>query len=261
MGKVFKAFIFVLFVGFLVGCGGSGSSGNSGQDNPVVLVDDEPGSIAGLGDADGEVTGEEFVLPDGVYIEGEVTGPSHTQPKVIDEDRVLGDPEANAFDIITVSGGVDTIVGSGGKWVLLAFYLNNTNDRDVEVVFPAGLVIKSKTGNSQNGVLIKKTSVVIPSKAKYRVALAMYCANAHKSSSSGHKYSEHFIISNSRTLWELINLVANKKINIEEYSDAERGVYSAIVGKLTQIVWNITDSQLGLTQNDRAYINSLPDSI
>jgi hypothetical protein len=51
-------FTAVLFTGFVSDFSGGGSSSN-----------DEAGNISGLGNNTGELSGEEFVLPDGVEID------------------------------------------------------------------------------------------------------------------------------------------------------------------------------------------------
>jgi hypothetical protein len=143
---------------------------------------------------------------------------------------------------------------------LIAFNLRDENRVATKVVFPAGLLILSSDKLAQNGILSKKTSVVIPALTKYRVVLAMYCANKHRLSSGSHSYDDVFIISNSATLQKLFDLIANKKINIEEYEDSEQTAYSVLVDKIMDIVWNLTDYDYGLTDSDKDYIASLPDS-
>jgi hypothetical protein len=252
MRKLFKLFAFFLLVGFLVaGCGGD-------DENDVGYNSDSPGAISGLGDAPGDVVGEVFKFPDGVSIEGGVESPrfypsSHVLSKNIDANIPYLSVIAN------VNGGYDVAAGSGGAYVLLTITLRNTNNVNTVVTFPAGLVALSADGRAQNGLLIKKTSVVVPANGKLKVALAMYCANLSRSSSAGHPYSSDFIIVRSSTLQELFDLVANKRINIEEYDDSSKSSYWSVVHNMTRIVWNVTDGN-GLTDGDRAYMANLEAS-
>jgi hypothetical protein len=257
MKKYFKLFTFVLLFGFLVGCGGGGGGGSTAG-NTQNLNADAPGAIPGLGDAGGDVVGETFTLPDGVEMEGGVEAPgySHSIREFYNKESSLNLPD---FNVIEVNGGYNVTRGSGGKFVLLTFRLRNTNAVGTEVIFPAGLVAVSTSG-SQNGLLIKKTSVIVPANETIKVALAMYCANHYRGSSAGGIYNDIFIVISSSTLQPLFDLVANKRINIEEYTDNDKSTYWGIVNKMTDIVWHVTDGS-GLTQSDIAYIESLEDSI
>ncbi|MDR1554959.1 MAG: hypothetical protein LBS39_02910 [Campylobacteraceae bacterium] len=246
MKKIFKLVMSVLVLSFLVGCGGGGGSSN-----------DSPGAISGLGDASGEVTGEVFQFPDGVILEGDVLGIGGSSLKV----NNINQPNyyKPSFNAVTITGANATI-GSGSVYVRLVFSLNNTNNVDTEVVFPAGLVAISTTGDSQNGLLIKETSVVIPANSRYKVVLIMYCANLHRATAGGYYYNNFFIVSNSSTLQELFDLVKDKKINNEEYDSSQSSTYSNIVGNLQDIVWSITDDANGLNDSHKEYIANLPDS-
>jgi hypothetical protein len=257
MKNIIKLFTLVLLLGFLVGCGGSGGGGGNSND--------APGAISGLGNTPGDVTGDVFEFPEGVSIEGSVGGVSGYNLNIIEQNQKSTETINDYYDEpnflnIDMSREYDALIGSGGKYVLISFNLKNSSDVEKTVVFPAGLLLISTSGRSQNGLLIKKTSVTIPALTTYRVILAMYCANASRSSAKGHGYNNVFIVSNSSTLQGLFDLVANKKINIEEYEDSESSEYSTLVNNFTSIVWHITDSSYGLTDRDRSYIAGLPNS-
>jgi len=53
----------------------------------------------------------------------------------------------------------------------------------------------------------------------------------------------------------------NKKINIEQYFKETDGMdkYEDIVAFLQNILWNVTDSESGLLDDDIEYINSIPN--
>ncbi|MDR2636201.1 MAG: hypothetical protein LBC08_05170 [Campylobacteraceae bacterium] len=293
MKKILKLFTLVLLACFLVGCGGGG--GDSGSAN------DAPGKMPGLGITAGSVEGEVFRFPDGVTVEGNVSGeaavytydPSFNIKTNILEGKGIGTPNFDIagtpnFDIIDVrDGDYDVIRGSGGIYVLVTFNLRNANNVNTTVIFPAGFLAVSTGGQSQHGLLLKETSVEIPANKKIKLALALYCANLGIPGSAGYKYDSTFKVLTYQTLQELFDLVANKKINIEEYEkdgesffdiiikfiynwlnieykedNSESNAYISIVERLNQAIWHIVnyDYGNGLTDDDRAYIANLPNS-
>ncbi|MDR2635798.1 MAG: hypothetical protein LBC08_03085 [Campylobacteraceae bacterium] len=294
MKKILKLFTLVLLTCFLVGCGGGG-----GEDSDSG--NDAPGKMPGLGITAGSVEGEVFRFPDGVTVEGDVSGESAiytdtNTPTFNIKANVLEGIDTPNFDIAgtpnfkivdVLDGSYDVIRGSGGIYVLVTFDLRNANNVNTTVVFPAGFLAVSIGGQAQHGLLLKETSIDIPANKKIKVALALYCANLGIPGSAGYKYDSTFKVLTYHTFQELFDLVANKKINIEEYEkdgesffniiikfiynwlnieykedNSASDTYISIVKRLNQAIWHIVnyDYGNGLTDDDRAYIANLPNS-
>ncbi|MDR3346451.1 MAG: hypothetical protein LBS73_04665 [Campylobacteraceae bacterium] len=260
--KFIKLFMAVLFAGFLVGCGSSGGGSSSGGDSV--------GDISGFGDNTGEISGEEFVFPEGIEINsssirgykiaGRQTETDDLQAKFSKKlEQNLYTPNYNI-----IPGTYDVAVGSGATYVKVLIVVRNNNNVSTNVTFPARLIARSSTGKYQNGILLKKASVAVPANTLYRITLVMYCGNVNKHATydGDAEWYDKLIVSDSATLKELTDLVANKKINVEEYTDAEEDDYDDITYKLQQIVWNITETTgAGLTQYRKDWIEALPDSL
>jgi hypothetical protein len=169
------------------------------------------------------------------------------------------DDELYAANYNIISGDYDVAVGSGRSYMKVLIPLRNSNSTDTKVTFPAGLIARSSTGERRHGILLKKSSVVVPANSLYEVMLVMYCGNIHKDISYGDSHDK-LIVSNSDTLKDLTQRVANKKINVEEYNDDESEAYWEIARVLQNIVWSVTNGS-GLSQAKRDWIEALPNSI
>ena len=240
----------MLFGGILTSC--------SKDDDNNGLVADAPGQIAGLGKMEGTPTGTPFVLPEGVALNGKINGlSSYGRSAVFSEQEYSG--KQLSSDMLRASQSVDTVLGSG-RYVRVFIPLKNTTANDITVTFPTGLIILSTSGTYQNGLLIKKASVVVPAQSSYNVGLLMYCANSSKSSSSTSEVYEWGVVSNSTQIMQLCGLFANKKVNIEEFADSELYIYRDQVYSIQGIVWSVTDSQYGLSEADIQQISAIPNS-
>ncbi|MCT1524203.1 hypothetical protein [Sphingobacterium hotanense] len=142
----------------------------------------------------------------------------------------------------------------------VAITLRNDNNADVQVAFPAGTILKSRSGKLQNGILVKKTTFLIPKNSQKRVHLFMYCGNYSRHASSPSEIYDWSVITTSRSLHNLFDLLIDKKINIEQYlsSRSEIEKYANIVNKIQSIIWQITDWEHGLTESDKKYLEALP---
>jgi hypothetical protein len=239
------------------------------------IVDYQAGEIPGLGGADGELTGTPFQLPDGIELTEDITGAAN-QDRYWDFSAFYS-AKFTARSFIGKDGGVETksfapqirvgeeedaeihYYGSGYGFVDLLIAMHNNRSTPVTVTFPAATILRSQSGNCQNGVLIKKVTVTIPANSDYRLSLSFYCGNAHKSSAHSSDVYVLGVVSNARPLLDLCDRVKNKKINIEEFSrtsQADYDTYNDQVDRLQDIVWHVTDDD-GLTEYDIEYINSL----
>ncbi|WP_455633571.1 hypothetical protein [Parabacteroides sp.] len=230
-----------------------------------------PGEIPGLGEAEGELTGTPFKLPDGVELTGEITGSGDQDGywNLYGESSMSyaftakdGTVTTRSFAPKTRAGENVCYSGSGYGYVDLLIPMRNSQSSPVTVTFPAALILRNDAGNRQNGVLIKKVTVTIPAGADYHLNLAFYCGNAHKGSAGSSDHYSLGVVSDAKPLLDLCDRVKDKKINIEEFdpTDVEDyNTYNAQRSSLQNIVWLVTDDT-GLTETDISYINSLPNS-
>jgi len=205
----------------------------------------EPGEIPGLGDAIGDVPGQQFTLPNGIELTGNITGSI----------------SSNNYWNQSSSGQTIHYYGSGSGYVDLLLKLRNVRSTSITVTFPIATVFISRTGNAQNGVLLQKVTITIPANSDYNLGLVLYCGNQHKGSASSGSVYDLGIVCNASSLIDLCNRLKNKKINIEKFSPAstaDKNTYNSQKDILQRIVWQVTDGN-GLTQNDIDHINSLPN--
>jgi len=230
--------------------------------------------IPGLGDTEGNLTGKPFTLPDGVVLEGDITGSARqsyywqvsslgiTEPWKISKSG----KEIKDIPVTTRAGNDPEIIyrGSGySGYVNLLLKLRNTRSTPVEVTIPAATIFISKAGDCQNGVLIKLVKFTIPANSLYHLCLVLYCGNLSKNTASSSDIYILGVVSDAKPLLDLCDRVKNKKINIEEFSRSnsnDKTVYSNQVSELQDIVWHVTDHYGRLTDEDKRYINSLPNS-
>lgn len=255
--------IFLFLMVFVVSC--------SKKDAVDPIVTHEPGEIPGLGNTLGELTGSPFVLPGGLTLEGEITGYDgyyYGQGPAISNDKLelpqakkhakeLSTREVSFANLKAVSGVSE--VGSG-RYVRLLIHVRNNTGSKKTLNFPAGLIIKSRSGDYQNGILLKKTSVEIPANDVHAVVLYMYCGNESRSASSSYEQYDWAVVSNSSLIVDLCNRLADKKINYEEFEYNDLGTYNTQRSKLQSILWKLTDNYAPLSDEDIDWINGLPGS-
>ncbi len=253
-------FMLVLAISFLLN---TSCSKDEKGDDQIQITEDKPGEIPGLGEAEGELTGQKYKLPEGIEQVGEIIGyEGDINTTAKQKSRELRASGKNNAKKAESPAEVSTDFSRGsGYYVRVRINLKNTTSSNRKVELPAGLVIKSRSGTYQNGVLLKKTSIDIPANKTILLDLHMYCGNAAKSSSSPSEKYDLAVISNSSSLHDLINRLKNKKINIEQYFKETDGMdkYEDIVAFLQNILWNVTDSESGLLDDDIEYINSIPN--
>jgi len=232
-----------------------------------------PGEIPGLGEAGGQLTGTTFVLPTGIKLQEQIKGYggyiyARSSSVPVSYSEIFAEKERQLQNTPLVlrasaASDADVIVGSG-YFVSVLCILNSTNNTDTEVVFPAGLIVKALSSDHQNGVLLKKTSVVVPKNGSLKVALVMYCGNAGRSASSSSYEYEWGVVTNSDLILDLCNRLKDKKINFEEFSKNEGlDVYKEQVDVIQGILWSLTDgysTSEGISESDKKWIADLPNS-
>jgi hypothetical protein len=265
--KILGIFLASTLAATLVACGG-GNDENHATDGPPSsgVMQHTPGNIPGMGETAGDLQGDVFTLPDGVVLNGTIQGAlapyefATSSPKGL-VARVNTDDLQRQRVTLSVVGNPDVQVGSGND-VTVLIPLRNTNAVATTVVFPARLVVRSNSTSYQSGILLKKTSVTVPANSNYVVALVMYCVNLHRAGSVSPTPYDFGVISNSSLIIDLTDRLANKKINVEEYGETanDYASYNAIYRRLADIVWNLTDRGIALSEGDRQWISALPNS-
>src|SRR5690606_36965847 len=124
-------------------------------------------------------------LPEGVTVVGEIVG-------------------GECYDI-------DEFIGSG-VYVDLCIGLRNDTDKEVTVTFPGGLVFISDTDEYQNGVVLEKTTIVLPAKKTKKFTFYTYCGNAERSASSSMGNYTFGPLTNSKLVNRLVEDLKGKKI-------------------------------------------------
>ncbi|MCL2682834.1 MAG: hypothetical protein FWE63_05035 [Bacteroidales bacterium] len=226
----------------------------------------EAGQIPGLGNTPGNLTGTPFTLPAGVVLIEDITGNAY-------QGNYWNIAE-KAYFYISKAGTIETSTlafltraqekpihyfGSGRSYVNLLIPLRNTLSTSVTVTFPEATIIRSQTGDCQNGVLLKKVVVTIPAGSDYYLCLSLYCGNASKGTAGYDDIYVWGVVSDVKLLLDLCNMIKNKKINIEEFSSTSSNDYDAyyhVTTLLQDAVWEITDGN-GLTQETINAINVL----
>lgn len=243
------------------------------EDGPPVdtpeVTDYEPGEIPGLGNADGELTGTPYVLPDGVELTEQLRGGGEWTDYFAPAMNYAAAPRRTALRGKTLPQKAQTQIadetmiwrGSGYGYVDIMVSLTNTNSTATNVEFPAGLILRNEAGDCQNGVLLKKVVLQIPANEAVRICLSFYCGNLSRGSAYSDDFYSWGVVTDAAPILDLCERVKDKKINIEDYdstSSVDYNFYYDVVNELQSIVWRITDGS-GLTENNIEYINSLPN--
>ena len=259
-----KLTLYGLILGLAVMLSACFNNGGSDED-----FNYQPGEIPGFGNDDGTLTGSAFNLPAGVTIFSDIAANGNC-------DGYWNFSEAKSYRSTNKDGSEterlilpkttrsDSLCyrGSGSGLVDLIIPLHNSNSTPVTVTFPAALVVQNLAGECQNGVLLKKTTVVIPANSDYYVNLSFYCANLSKGTPGESDLYNFAVVSDADPILELCNMVKDKKINIEEFDPTsydDQSTFTSQASMLQLIVWAVTDGT-GLTNLYTMYINGLPKS-
>lgn len=192
-------------------------------------INEIPGEIPGMGNSNEMPQGNLFQLPDGIRLATTIKG-----------------------------DGCDTTyeVGSG-HYVDLCVALINTTGADKEISFPAGLVfVADDRAANQSGLLIQGVKIKTKAGKTVRCTVRSFCINAGKHPSSDSYTYQLGPVTNSILIGQLIELLKNKKTNIEDYPNED--AYTEATSRLQSYVWSITDGT-GLSDFDKNEIRSLPN--
>nr|WP_319398929.1 thioester domain-containing protein [uncultured Carboxylicivirga sp.] len=222
-----------------------------------------PGDIPGMGNASGELTYDEaFSLPEGIELVGTMTGIDESSSVAIGDDMSLKSTFANQS--VQTFGNY----GSGGRFIKLLCNLKNTTNQYRTVFFPRGLLCKVHKEGYQNAMSLQWTWVTIKPYGSRTFILHMYCINYGRSGSDAQSEFSFLGITNSPTMWNLINRIGWRKINYEHYfghgyptsySLKDEAVsYENITSELQNAVWSVTNGD-GLTDESISFIESIPE--
>ncbi len=176
---------------------------------------EEPGSIAGMGEADGDLAVTPYELPEDFELIGEFEGVSTD-----------GTDDANGITINKNElkswrpGKLYPNYGNGGQWIRMRISISNNQAVRRTVFFPRGLVFRAREQGYQHGILLQWTWAVIPPQSTRTIFLNLFCINKGRDgSSNGVQYSMEGI-TKSKVMWKLLNRIGWAKINCEHYFSA-----------------------------------------
>ena len=173
----------------------------------------------------------------------------------------VGDNLKSASDDDVVIEGVAQ--GSGGEWVIVTLTITNHNTSEWRsAYFRAGTVFEVNLPGYQNAISLAPVIICLSPGEERIVTLYLYCLNYGKSDSDNSASYKILGVTKSELMMELVNALQGKMVNYEDYmiyyGDGAANFYNDVKDKLQEIVWHITNGE-GMTDEDKEYINSLPD--
>lgn len=193
------------------------------KDKDPVPEDDaaleaEVGNITGFGEVSGTPQGTPFRLPDGVIVDGTITG----------------DDCADAVKHI-----------GSGYFVTLCVALRNEKDQAITITLPGGLILVSETTEYQHGVVLGTTTIVLPPETTIRFALHTYCGNASRDAADSEAVYTFGPLTNSKLLERLVNDLSRKKIEISDYwvDGTTTQAYDELEDTIQTLLWLVTDTE------------------
>ncbi|WAC14559.1 hypothetical protein [Dyadobacter pollutisoli] len=219
-----KSYIYlILVVAALLGCIHS-----------APIPDELKASAPDFGTSKMRPYGETFTYPAGI----KVIGKPHWDLECIDEARKQ-----------------KRVFGSGSA-VHFCIQLANTTGSPIVVVFPPGTVFISESIESQNGILVQGISMEVPPQSAPVFHIFNNCINADRDITDYNVTFEPVpIISDLEGIAELTMLLADKRINSEDYN------YSIIPSEISvpiQIAVNDVAHTGELSAASREAIGKLP---
>jgi hypothetical protein len=228
---------------------------------------EEPGAIAGMGEASGELAVTPFDLPEGLSLDGDISGvdlngDDGTAASVEDKNLLKSWHFGNLFPDY----------GNGGQWIKLKLTISNNHGSPRTLFFPQGLVFKVNNAEYQHGILLQWTWFVVKAHSTRTIYLNLFCVNKGRHGSSSDVQYTMAGITQSALMWKLLNRIGWRKINCEHYFYPKDGLKSAgslkseedlvehyeeISELLQDAVWSVTNGD-GLTAQQIQDIEALP---
>ena len=203
---------------------------------------DSPGNIPGMGSTQGELEVKEpFTLPQGV----------------------------NYVDQIHAIWEIDTSHSTFGSGfgAKLSLTLSNSTDVRKTVFFPKGLIWKCSSSENHNGILLQTTWVNLEPNSVRDLNIVLYCINWNKPTPSQEISFNIIGVSSSPTISNLLNVIGWRKINYEMIYGTIKGItsspytgpsYKEVTERLQNIVVNLTEKGVDISNEDRNFIESIP---
>ena len=218
-------------------------------------------SMPGLGNSDQDITGTPWNKPDGITV-GNISGYDGSKSLEVFNNSGLDKKsydfsEENQVNIIQKDGSETYGPFGSGYYVQILVPLTNSKMSNTLVEFQAGTIFQCSSTKYQNGLLIKKVSFVVPANSTKSIILYLYCSNFSRHASDSEARYDRIIVCTYPPILELCELFKNKKVNIEEPNN---DYYSSQVGKIQNIVWNLTQFGIKPSTSDKEWINSIPNS-
>ncbi|MEO6287356.1 MAG: hypothetical protein ABIN80_24265 [Dyadobacter sp.] len=161
------------------------------------VPDEIKSSAPGFGTSRMRPSGETFTYPAGI----QVLGKPHWDLECMDEAKKK-----------------KRVFGSGSA-VHFCIQFANTTDRLIVVTFPPGTVFISESVESQNGILVQGISMEVPAQSAPVFHIFNHCINADRDVTDYNVTFEPVpLISDHAGMYELTSLLADKKINSEDYN-------------------------------------------
>lgn len=209
------------------------------------------GKIQGMGDTPGNFEVKEaYTLPSGIAIIGDITG--------IEKAGTKGEDSKSVADY--------SCYGSGGKMIKLKITLVNRNDYQKTIFFPKGLLWKCTTPGYQDAICLQTTWISLKANSQRTITIDLYCINYGRTPSDIFAYYQFVGVTNSPVFNSLLKMIGWKKINYEWINplpsksiSVEGPTYDEITDRMQNIVWNLTNFGIDVSNEDKAFIESIPE--
>ena len=201
---------------------------------------EKPGHIPGMGNEPGVPAGEQFKLPKGVSLAGELTGVEYWDSS----------PNGCGYD------------GSGTEVLVRMTLQRDSIGGPLTVEFPPGLIITSASEYFQGGLLVERVLVPLPPRQpgagppRCTVTLLLNCLNQSLNPSEDGNSYKFGPVTSSPLIKDLLKKLAGKKTLLSQYPS--RTAWEKTTKVVQDALWSLTEYK-GLTSEDLRYIAELPD--
>jgi hypothetical protein len=154
--------------------------------------------ISGFGDGGGVIPGTAFTLPEGIQLQGSITGD----------------------DIFPVCKTVGF-----GSLVDVYLELKNTTAAEIKVTFPAGLTLIAASTSDQNGFVAQTYEISIAAGTVCIVELNAYCINSSKSGSSSTSRYTWGPVCNAPAIVYFLKLLKDKDLSKDEDREVQPSLW------------------------------------
>ena len=211
------------------------------------VAEESAGNIQGMGNTPGNLEIESpFVLPEGIVLVGDITGLDNSAAKA-------GDSKAIA----------PYCYGSGGKMIKLKITLLNTSNKYKTIFFPKGLLWKCNQEGYQDALLCQTTWCTVEPNSQRTILMDLYCINYGRDPSDNLSSYRILGITSSKIIWSFLNRIGWRKINFEHWYSPSKGdaqpSYEEITERFQNIVWDLTNHGVEISDEDKAFIESIPE--